>query len=37
MQEIARNNPNDKLSTRSLNNGIESKMNVQNKPKKKKK
>ena len=36
MQEIARNN-NDKLTERSYNNGLGSKMNVKNKPKNKKK
>jgi hypothetical protein len=37
MQEIARNKPDDKLTNRSFNNGMQSKMNVQNIDKKKKK
>ena len=37
MQEIARNERDDKLTNRSFNNGLESKMNAQNKPHKKKK
>ncbi len=37
MHEIARNKPDDKLTNRSFNNGMQSKMNVMNKPKKKNK